>query len=226
LVSQPEDTIYTAWGIDGATVTEYSLDGPNIQIDANDVDGSTQKIRLGAYFSYALTLDVGIRTFFGAITALAASSIRINVGVANLRIDNTNATTPLVFTDVNVRLFRSDGSSIIAPVSYTIHSDYNGEPFTVETGVSGLTGPESSQLLGLPSAVAVASQVRTELTTELGRIDVAVSSVSAGSAPSAATVAAAVLAAANATPIAASVEQVNGVTIQGSGTALDPMRPA
>ena len=193
LVTQPEDPIYTAWAIDGATVTEYSLDGTNIQIDANDVDGFTEKKRLAAYFSYALTLEIGIRNFYGAITALAAGSIRINEAVADLRIDNINATTPLVFTDVNVRLFRSNGSSIIAPTSYTIHSDYNGEPFTVETGVSGLTGPESSQLLGLPSAVAVAS---------------------------------AVLAAAETTPIASNMERVNGVTLQGSGTTLDPMRPA
>jgi hypothetical protein len=159
LISQPEDTVYTAWGIDGATVTEYALDGANIQIDANDVDGFTQKTRLGAFFSYALTLEVGIRQFFGAMSFLAAGSIRINTGVINLRLDNINATTPLVFTDVNVRLFRSDGSSIIAPTSYTIHSDYNGEPFTVETGVSGLTGAESAQLLALPSATATADAV-------------------------------------------------------------------
>ena len=159
LISQPEDTIYTAWGIDGATVSEYSLDGTNLQIDANDVDGSTQKVRLAAFYSYALTLEAGIRLFYGALTFLAAGSIRVNVDVVNSRIDNVNASTPLVFTDVNVRLFRSDGSSIIAPTSYTIHSDYSGEPFTVETGVSGLTGAESAQLLALPSASATADAV-------------------------------------------------------------------
>lgn len=170
LIDQPEDTIYTAWGIDGATVSEYSLDGTNLQIDANDVDGSTQKVRLAAYYSYALTLEAGIRLFYGALTFLAAGSIRVNVDVVDAQIDNTNATTALVFTDVNVRLFRSDGSTIIAPTSNTIHSDYNGEPYTVETGVSGLTGPESAQLLSIPSAAATAAATRTELAPELARI--------------------------------------------------------
>jgi len=159
LLSQPIEPNYAAWGVDGATCTEYSLDGPNIQIDANDVDGFTQKTRLGAFYNHALTLEVGIRTFFGAMTFLGPGSIRINADVVNLRIDNINATTALVFTDVNVRLFRSDGSSIIAPTSYTIHSDYSGEPFTVETGVSGLTGAESAQLLALPSASTTADTV-------------------------------------------------------------------
>lgn len=159
LISQPEDTIYTAWGIDGATVSEYSLDGTNLQIDANDVDGSTQKTRLAAYYSYALTLEAGMRLFYGALTFLAAGSIRVNVDVIDTKIDNVNATTALVFTDINVRLFRSDGSSIIAATSNTVHSDYNGEPFTVETGVSGLTGTESAQLLALPSASATADAV-------------------------------------------------------------------
>ena len=170
LLSQPEDTIYTAWGIDGATVSEYSLDGTSLQIDANDVDGFTQKVRLGAYYSYALTTEIGIRSFYGALTALAASSLRVNVDVVSMQIDNVNATTALVFTDVNVRLFRSDGSTIIAPTSYTIHNDYNGEPFTVETGVSGLTGSESAQLMAIPSAAANADAVRTELTTELDQL--------------------------------------------------------
>lgn len=45
-----------------------------------------------------------------------------------------------------------------------------------------------------------------------------------GSDPSA--VALAVLAAASATPISAEVKIINGVTLAGSGTELDPMRPA
>jgi hypothetical protein len=46
-----------------------------------------------------------------------------------------------------------------------------------------------------------------------------------GSGPSAADIAAAILAAAQITPIHANVKQVNGVTIQGSGVAGDSMRP-
>ena len=165
LLSQNADAVYSSWGIDGATVTEYALDGTNIQIDANDVDGATEKTRLGAFYSYALTTEAGIRTFYGAMTFLSSAAIRINVGVVNLKIDNINATTALYFTDLSVRLYRSDGSSIIAPSSYSIHNDYSGVPDVVETGVSGLTGAESSQLLGLPSAAATASAVLAAAST-------------------------------------------------------------
>jgi hypothetical protein len=228
LLSQPEDTIYTAWGIDGATVSEYSLDGINLQIDANDVDGFTQKVRLGAYYSYALTTEIGIRSFYGALTALAASSLRVNVDVVSMQIDNVNATTALVFTDVNVRLFRSDGSTIIAPTSYTIHNDYNGEPFTVETGVSGLTGSESAQLMAIPSASTNADAVRTELTTELGRIDLAISTrlatASYTAPPNAPEVADAVLTLAQITPIYSEVRRTNGQNIIGDGTKPNKFR--
>lgn len=160
LVSQSSDPIYTAWGIDGSAVTEFTLDVTgNIEIDANDVDGATLKTRLGAWFNYALTTEDGIRSAFGAITALATNAIRINVDVVDLTIENVNATTALRFTDTDVRLYRSDGTTIIAATSYSIHNDYSGVPDVVETGVSGLTGSESAQLMGLPSATATAAAV-------------------------------------------------------------------
>ncbi len=166
LVSQVSDAIYTAWGIDGSTVTEFSLDVTgNIEIDANDVDGATTKTRLGAWYNYALTSADGIRYAFGAITALAVNAIRINVDVVDLTIENTNATTALRFTDTDVRLYRSDGTTIIAATSYSIHNDYSGVPDVVETGVSGLTGSESAQLMGLPSAAANASALLTAAQT-------------------------------------------------------------
>jgi hypothetical protein len=195
LASQVADAIYTSWGIDGSTVTEFSLDVTGaIEIDSNDVDGATTKTRLGAWYNYALTTEDGIRTAFGAITALAVNAIRINVSVVDMTIENINATTALRFTDTDVRLYRSDGTTIIAASSYSIHNDYSGVPDVVETGVSGLTGPESAQLMSLtnaPSASTVATQVWAD-------------------APAA---------------IDANVIQVGGATIGGSGTALDPWGP-
>jgi hypothetical protein len=129
LVSQSLWPSYTAWGIDGSTVTEFTLDVTgNIEIDANDVDGATTKTRLGAFYNYALTTEDGIRSAFGAITSDAPNVIRINVDVVDLTVENTNATTALRFTDTDVRLYRSDGSTIIAATSYSIHNDYSGVP--------------------------------------------------------------------------------------------------
>ncbi len=158
IVSQSVDPIYTAWGIDGSLVTEFSPDTTgHIYIESNDPDGVSSKARLGAYYSHLLTTEGGIRYYYGGITALSTAAIRVNTAVVNILIENVNATTALRFSDVDVRLYRDDGTSIIAPTSYSIHNDYSGVPDVVETGVSGLTGPESAQLMGLPSASANAS---------------------------------------------------------------------
>jgi len=269
LVSQPVDPIYATWGIDGSNIPEFTGDVTgHIYIDANDLDGATTKTRLGAWYSWVLTTGIGITNFYGGVTYLSASEIRINVDIANIMIENVNAATALRFTDTDVRLYRSDGSSIIAPSSYSIHNDYSGVPdYSIVTvgGVNVITGDVSTVLAAIPSAGSNASAVRSNLATELARLDVAVSSVSAGSAPSAAAVAtavraelstelarvdatissrlssagytapttpptsaaiaAAVLNAATATPIASNVEQVNAITIRGTGTDLDPWNP-
>lgn len=160
LVSQPADAIYDTWGIDGSAVTEFSGDVTgHIYIDANDLDGVSTKTRLGAWYSWVLTTEIGIRHFFGAVTYVSSAAIRVNVDIADMLIENINASAALRFTDLSVRLYRSDGSSIIAPTSYSIHNDYSGVPDVVETGVSGLTGAESAQLMGLPNSTATAAAV-------------------------------------------------------------------
>lgn len=168
LVSQPEDEVYTAWGIDGSAVTEFSGDVTgHIYIDANDLDGATTKTRLGAWYSYVLTTEIGIRHFFGGVTYLSTAAIRINTDVADIMIENANATTALRFTDLDVRLYRSDGTSIIAPTSYSIHNDYSGVPDVVETGVSGLTTAESNALLTLPGTVSTIEKIaRNKMITD------------------------------------------------------------
>lgn len=163
LIDQPEDAIYTTWGIDGEAVSEFSLDVTGtIEIDANDADGSTTKTRLGAWYSYILTTENGIRHAVGAITALAANAIRINVDVLDMAIENTNATTALRFTDNDVRLYRSDGSSIIAVTSYSIHNDYSGVPDVAIVNVEGssvITGDIADIASYVPTAAATASAV-------------------------------------------------------------------
>jgi hypothetical protein len=199
LVSQILWPSYTAWGIDGSTVTEFSLDVTgNIEIDANDVDGATLKTRLGAWYSYVLTTADGIRFAFGAITSDSPPVIRINVDVVDLTIENTNATTALRFTDTDVRLYRSDGTTIIAATSYSIHNDYSGVPDVVETGVSGLTGPESAQLMSLTNAPSA-------------------NTVAAASA-------AAILVAAQAAPIHANMIETVSTELQGDGTESNKFR--
>ena len=168
LVTQNSSDVYAAWGIDGSTVTEFTGDVTgHIYIDANDLDGQTTKTRLGAWYSWVLTTEIGIRHFYGAVSYLAVNAIRINVDVADILIENVNATTALRFTDLDVRLYRSDGTSIIAPTSYSIHNDYSGVPDVVETGVSGLTTSESNALMGLPGTVGILEKIaRNKMITD------------------------------------------------------------
>lgn len=168
LISQPEDAIYTAWGIDGSAITEFTGDVTgHIYIDANDLDGMTTKTRLGAWYSWVLTTEIGIRHFYGGVSYLSTAAIRINTDVADILIENVNASTALRFTDMDVRLYRSDGTSIIAPTSYSIHNDYSGVPDVVETGVSGLTTAESNVLMGLPGTVSTIEKItRNKMITD------------------------------------------------------------
>lgn len=168
LISQPEDAIYTAWGIDGSAITEFTGDVTgHIYIDANDLDGMTTKTRLGAWYSWVLTTEIGIRHFYGGVSYLSTAAIRINTDVADILIENINASTALRFTDMDVRLYRSDGTSIIAPTSYSIHNDYSGVPDVVETGVSGLTTAESNVLMGLPGTLSTIEKItRNKMITD------------------------------------------------------------
>jgi len=85
---------------------------------------------------------------------------------------------------------------------------------------------------GFPSAAAVASQVRTELTTELSKLDATVSSrlaavdFNVGGAPSTADIVAAIRASTNTLPLRVNTVQVNDVNLVGDGTVGNPMRGA
>ena len=138
---------------DYTDITEFAPDTTgHVYIEADDVDGSSQKARAAIWYNGILTTEGGARHFRGGMTILSTAAFRINVDEVDMLFENVNATTPLVFTDLSRRLYRSNGTSIIAPGSYSIHNDYSGVPDVVETGVSGLTGSESAQLMALPSA--------------------------------------------------------------------------
>lgn len=110
LASQQADDVYAAFGIDGATVTEYVADFPNVQIDINDPDGATRVDRLYAWFVYTQASDEdGIRQWFGGIVPEDEANFRIVTSVLDLKIDNASA-TGVAFVDGR-RLYRDDGAS-------------------------------------------------------------------------------------------------------------------
>lgn len=101
-----------------------------------------------------------------------------------------------------------------------------GESVTVSSiGTDVIT----STALASSAVTEIATGVRTELTTELGRIDVATSTRLATSGytvpPTASDNATAVLLAAETTPIRSDIRKVNAYSVKGSGTLADPWGP-
>lgn len=182
---QVDDTVYTGNAVDGSTITEFSADGPNIQVDINDLDGITSVQRLYAWMQFYQTTSAGIASsFFGAMSASDAANYVIDQTLVDLKLDNVNASPLRV---VGGYLSRKDGSTIIAATSSSIQMD-PGRAYLPGGSVSATVDPAAvsaavwsagSRTLtasSAPTPEQVATAVRTELATEMGRIDASVSS--------------------------------------------------
>lgn len=145
---------YADLGVDGSTVSEFSLDGANIEVDANDLDGVSDKKRLVAWYYYAGTLAQGIREFFGGIVLEDSANAKISTSVLDLKVDNISS-VQLRMSDTDFRLYRDDGATWVKYPSsggYGIDTD-SGKVFAIESG-SGLS---PSQLAILNSKASQAS---------------------------------------------------------------------
>lgn len=146
--AQVDQAIYNAFGVDGSTVTEFSWDSGNIQVDINDADNTTTVQRFGAWYYYFITTATGIDEAYGALFWENLNSLKINASVVDMTLDNTKA-SPLLLT--GGRLYRDDEATIIAAASNSIQVDYS-PVYAIETGVSGLTAPESALLTAAGNA--------------------------------------------------------------------------
>ena len=146
LAAQVDDTVYNANGINGTTVTEFSADYPNVEVDVNDTDGDTNIARLYAWWANERTTEEGIRRLIGGLIAEDQANYKIITSRIDLKLDNT-AATGVIFTG-DLRLYRDDGaapvvSSTTGGGSITL---YAGKVYVAETGTSGLTPTESAKL--------------------------------------------------------------------------------
>lgn len=149
LDSPVTDSVYTAYGIDGSTVTEYSADYPNIQVDVNDPDNVFYLDRFYAWYKYNLTTADGIRNFFGAVTATNTSNITINNSVVDIFFDNTKSVSARQGDTIVIQ--RADGA--YPQVTTTSGGGglgfyYAGIGYSTSSG-SGLDTTERNKLLGL-----------------------------------------------------------------------------
>lgn len=250
LASQQDDTVYTTLGIDGSTVTEFTPDFPNVQVDISDPDGSTRVDRLYAWFVHTQSSNAdGIRLWFGGIVPEDAANFRIVTSILNLKIDNVSA-TGVTFTDGR-RLYRDDDASPLVQSTTGGGSItfFAGKVFTVNVGGSALTPTESAKLMSLPDSTANATAVwDTSIASHLtaGSTGKALDDASAGgggggasaadiwtygartltasSDPTASAIASAVLSAAQTTPIHADTKKMNGADVLGTGIPTDLWR--
>lgn len=144
LIEQEAWTAVNNWAIDGSAETDWSADGSNIDIDITGSGSSTKKAMV-AWWAYYITTSDGINNFWGAYVVESTNSIRQEVSVVDVVIEKTSAGN-FQFTDNDVRYYRSDFSIPYDTTGNSIFMDYSGVPLIVETGVSGLTATESTQL--------------------------------------------------------------------------------
>lgn len=160
LSTQSVDTVYGTYGWDGSAVTGFTSDFPNVQVDVSAV-GTFLASKFYAWYVNELMSANGIRNFWGAVTAVSAAMIRINNSIVNLYFDNITAQS--VKQSDTITIYREDGDYPVA------------QPTSGGGGISMYNGQAYFASATVPTATANAAAVRTELATELARIDAATS---------------------------------------------------
>jgi hypothetical protein len=120
--TQSDKDEYNTYAVDGSTITEFIFDSPNLEVDISDADNSTAIQRIGSWYYYYITTTTGIDELFGCLDWESLNSIKIDQSMCDLKIDNTKA-TPLLLQ--GGRLYRVDGSTIIASTSNSIQIDFS-----------------------------------------------------------------------------------------------------
>lgn len=118
--NQVADTVYNTIGISGSTVTEFSTDYVNLQIDVSDLDYQTTFQRLYAWFRYIETTSLGISNYFNGLYATDEVNFVVRSSIISLKLDNV-LTTPVKIS--GGALTRDDGQTIIASTSNSIQID-------------------------------------------------------------------------------------------------------
>ena len=170
IASQEDDTVYAANGIDGSTVTKFTADFTDDEIDINSATNFTMA-EAYAFYVYQLTTSQGIAEFFNGVTAIDAGNYRNNSSIVSIYWDNLT-TTNVRQTDT-ARFFRSDGNYPVKNGGATtggggVDLNWLNQVYVVETGTSGLTAQESALLNDISS---VKTQTDRLTFTQTGVVD-------------------------------------------------------
>lgn len=107
LALQTDDLVYNTFGVDGSTLTQFTADYANDEVDIT-VAADFNLSDLYSWWIYNLTTEQGMREFFGGIEALDAGNILIKSTVLSAFIDNTTSTAIKQLD--NRRIYREDGA--------------------------------------------------------------------------------------------------------------------
>lgn len=158
------DISYAAYGVDGSTVTEFTFDNGNIEIDI-DVGVFWQPQRIYARYKYVMATDPAAMTLFvGGLRSDDPSLILIVTAIADIFLDNVNPTSIRQSGDIVFK--RDDGVFPQAnPTSGGggIGIYFEGIGYTYSTGDGPLTPAQEAQL----SNASTQSQTAAENTEEI-----------------------------------------------------------
>lgn len=137
-VSQESNTIYLANWVDWSTVTEFTIDWANVEIDITDPDNITTVQRGYNWFEYFLSTEDGIRNLIDYFEATDENNYIFNW---SLTVENKNVSA-LKITGWVIK--RADWQSIVNDAGWSVII----EPLRVYNSwtVSWLTSSESTQL--------------------------------------------------------------------------------
>ena len=105
LALQTDDLVYNGFGVDGSTLTQFTADYVNDEVDitvASDFNLSD----LYAWWIYNLTTEDGMREFFGGIEAKDQANFQIKSSLISAYVDNTTSTAIKQLD--NRRIYRED----------------------------------------------------------------------------------------------------------------------
>ncbi len=163
IANQENDEVYIANGIDGSTITKFTADYLDDEIDINSITNFTA-IEFYAWWVFNETTEDGIREFFGGYFAEDQANYRNNVDVVSVFWDNLTPTN-IRQTD-NPRIYRSDGIYPVKNDGVTtggggIDINWQDKVFLATTGSGPLTPAQEAQLADASEASAVNVKIGT-----------------------------------------------------------------
>ncbi len=117
-ITSVTNEVYETNNIDGSTVTEFTIDAPNVEVDVTDGDNTTSLQRAFNWWNYYLSTESGIRTFTDLFVAIDENNYEFDgsLTVENKKTDALYITGGvLVRSDGNSWVNTSGGSIIVTP---------------------------------------------------------------------------------------------------------------